>query len=775
MSLATDRGVGRHPKSQNVVGQRIPRSDGIAKARGEAIYGVDYAEPGMIFGALLRSPMSSGRILRLDTAAAAAMPGVRAILTHTDVPDVFAGWVLRDQRLYAGDVVRYEGEPIAAVAADTLAQARAAVAAIELEIDPMPAVVDLRAALEPGSPVVHPDWASYTPTTGPDYPRDGNLAVECLADPDGVDELFAQADRVVQDEYEAQRQYQAYIEPKSAVGIYRGGRYTVHTGHQFPFNVRERVSQFLAVRPSDVRVVGQTIGGGFGAKLDANLEPHAAILSKAVGGLAVKLVNTRTEDLLTCPSRENAITRIRTALDRDGNMIAREIEVLADNGAFCGEMPWLAPIALHLARGVYRCGPTRVISKLVYTNTAPTGAFRGVNGTYLYHAVERHIDHIANELGVDRREYRLRHLFKNGEVLLNGQVLHDADILREAFDTLEAAAPWAELQAAKRPYRGIGVGGAWWLTNPSAGTATVKLNDDGTVGVITAANDNGSGSVSMGITQIVAEQMGIAPTDVHITMPDTDVAGYDGGSQGSRTTRMAGRAAQIACEEVGEKIKRFASDLLEAAPEDLELTGGSVRVLGAPEVGMTLSAVAGAANGAIGPIQGTGSFVTQFPDFDPGCASGLLFPSFPAPTYHAHLCEVEVDPVTGVVTVLRYLVAQEVGTVVSPDGVYGQVMGAVAQGIGYALHESLRIGGDGRYLERSLEQYRLPLAPDVPLVELFPLEHPDPDGPFGAKGVAEPPILLPAAVIANAVSDAIGKPFDRIPITPEEVLAAIQG
>jgi CO/xanthine dehydrogenase Mo-binding subunit len=197
-------------------------------------------------------------------------------------------------------------------------------------------------------------------------------------------------------------------------------------------------------------------------------------------------------------------------------------------------------------------------------------------------------------------------------------------------------------------------------------------------------------------------------------------------------------------------------------------------VKGAPGTSVPIALVAATALNTVGPIQGTGSFVTPFPDFNPGCASGLLFPSFPTPTYHVHIAEVEVDPVTGTVRVLRYLVAQEVGRMISPDGTYGQVSGAVAQGIGYALHESLRIGADGRYRERTLESYRLPLACDVPRVEFVALEHPDPDGPFGAKGVAEGPVLLPAAVIANAVCDAIGRPLDNIPITPEEVLAAIQ-
>ena len=283
------------------------------------------------------------------------------------------------------------------------------------------------------------------------------------------------------------------------------------------------------------------------------------------------------------------------------------------------------------------------------------------------------MDHIAAELGLDRREFRLAQLFTDGEELLNGQVLGDAGILREAFDAIESVAPWAELQAARRPYRGIGIGAAWWVTNPLPGTAVVKLHEDGTVAVITAATDNGSGAVSMGVTQIVAEHLGIPPSDVFVTMPDTDVAGFDAGSQGSRTTRIVGQGVPARRGRGHREAQEGRRGAARGSPEDLELAEGGVRVKGAPGNSVPLAEVAVLATYTVGPIPGTGSFVTPFPDFNPGCATGLLFPSFPTPTYHVHLAEVEVDPVTGNVTVLRYLVAQEVGRVINPDGIYGQV------------------------------------------------------------------------------------------------------
>lgn len=761
----------------SVIGERIPRTDGETKVRGEAVYGVDVVEPGMLHGKLLRSPVAAGTIRRLDTAAAAALEGVRLVVTAADAPAERAGWVLREQRLFADGVVRYEGEPVAAVVADTEAQARAALSAIVLEIDPVEPVWDLDGAIAEGARLVHPDWESYAPAGPADHPRSGNVAAEMVSDPDpeALERAFASADLVVEDEYRANRQYQAYLEPKSAVARFEDGRYVIHTASQYPFNVRDRVAQFLGVRPTSVRVVGHHIGGGFGAKLDASLEPHAALLARLTGR-PVRLLNDRVEDLLTCPSRENAIVRIRTALAADGTILGRELHCLMDNGAYSGEMPWLASLPMHVLGQVYRPGATRLTCKLVYTNTAPTGAFRGVGGLYLYFAVERHMDHCAQELGLDRREFRLKNLIEEGACGLTGQVLEDAGLLREAFDRLEEIAPWSTLTARERTsngkLRGVGIAAVTWLTNPMPGSVTLKLNEDGTIGLITAATDNGSGAVTMGVTQIAAAELGVRSEDVVLLMPDTDSAGYDAGSQGSRTTYIVGRATTMAAADMRARIFKVAAGLLEAAEDDLELAEGRVQVKGAPGRALPLAQVATAATWTTGPIASTGSYTTPLPAFNPACASGLLFPVFPTPTYHVHLAEVEVDPGTGLVDVTRYVVVQEVGKAINPDGIRGQIQGGVAQGLGYALYESLEIDA-GRYRQRALETYRLPLAVDVPDVEFVLMEHPEKEGPYGARGVAEPPVVPVAAAVGNAVADAIGRPVDRIPITPDEILAAL--
>jgi CO/xanthine dehydrogenase Mo-binding subunit len=761
----------------SVVGKRVERTDGEAKVTGEAVYGVDYLEVGTLHAKLLRSPLPAGRITRLDVDDARALPGVRAVYTAADAPTHAAGWLLREQHLFASDVVRYEGEPIAMVVAESVHTAREALRAIRLEIEPEPAVGDIESALAEGARLVHPDWESYEVAGPQDYPRHGNVAAETISDPDpeAFAKAFADADVVVADEFRTPRQYQAYLEPKSAFARYENGRYIVHAASQFPFNVRDRVAQYLGVRPSDVRVVGHHIGGGFGAKLDAGLEPYAAF---AAGKLRrpIKTVNDRSEDLLTCPSRENAIVRLRTALASDGRILGRELECLMDNGAYSGEMPFLASVPMHVLGQVYRAGATRVTTRLLYTNTAPTGAFRGVGGLYLYFALERHMDNCARRLGLDRREFRLLNLLRSGDASLTGQVLEDADILREAFDRLDEVAPWDEaVEAPARggKLRGVGLGACTWLTNPLPGSVTLKLNEDGTIGVVTAATENGSGAVAMGVTQIVAEQLAVRPEDVIVLMPDTDSAGYDAGSQGSRTTHIVGRAATIAAGEVRDKIFAVAAGMMEAAKEDLELVDGRVFVSGDPESGVPLAEVAVAATFSVGPITGTGSYTTKPPAINPACASGLLFPIFPTPTYHVHLAEVEVDPATGHVDVVRYVVVQEVGRAINPDGVRGQIQGGVAQGVGYALFENIQIV-DGRYQERRLETYRLPLAVDVPDVEFVLLEHPEAEGPYGARGVAEPPIVPVAAAVGNAVADAIGRPISRLPITPDDILEALE-
>ncbi|MFC5996295.1 xanthine dehydrogenase family protein molybdopterin-binding subunit [Pseudonocardia hispaniensis] len=763
MTTAGGNGTG------GAIGRRVRRADGEPKVRGSAIYGMDHVEPGMLHGAVRRAEVPAARIVRLDTTAAAQMPGVRAVATAADAPGLSGMLVLKDQSVFASEVIRYVGEPIAAVAADTPAQAAAAAAAIELELEPLDPVLDLDTALDSDTRLIHPDWESYqTLVPGP---RGGNLAWEARLERGDVDAAFASAYRVVSDEFRVPRQHQSPIEPHAAVARYDQGRFTVHTPSQFPYLVRGRVAELLGVRPSAVRIVVPTIGGGFGGKLDALLEPLACVLARKAGR-PVQLLNSRADELRTAGPRENAIVRLRTAVDAEGRILAQDGHILADNGAnSSGETVACAGVAPLALGGTYRIPAARYVSQVVYTNTPPTAAFRGVNGPYCIFAQEMHLDHIARELGIDRREIRLRNVLRPGQAMVNGQVLEDA-FLVEALESVESRAPWAELTGRARPLRGVAVVPVTWITNPGPAEASVKLAEDGTVMVTCAAAEIGTGAVTTGVRQIVAETLSVPIEDVLISAPDTDAGGYDHGAQGSRTTYGMGKAAGDAAEQVRDQILQTAADLLEASPEDLELGNGQVRVVGAPDATVTLAAVGGAAMWAGGPISASGRFVSPPVPFDAGCMAGALFTHFSAASYHAHLAEVEIDPDTGAVTILRYVIAQDVGRAINPTMIEGQVHGGVAQGLGYAMLENLRLDEAGRVLDAGLESYRLPTALDVPPIDLEILENPCSSGPFGAKGAAEPPIVPVAAVIACAVADAIGRPINELPVSPFAVLGA---
>ena len=589
------------------------------------------------------------------------------------------------------------------------------------------------------------------------------------SDPGDVDEAFGEADVIVEDVYTVPRQYQAYLEPKSATASYDGWRWTLNVSHQFPYKARSRVAQSLGVAESRIRVVGHHIGGGFGARLDLGIEHYAAI-GASLTGRTVQLVNDREEDLLSCMSRENATIRVRSGVTKDGRIVAREFECLMDSGAYAGDTPYLTSIVLldgrlgvpggaHPGDGQERLHQHRAIGSL-------PGSLRDlpVLRTGKAHRPTGPGDRHGPAGVQDAQPLRAWRL--HAQRTDPGGRRHPEGGVRPG----RGAAPWEK--AGKGPLRGVGSAAVIWLTNPLAGSATLGIQEDGSLGVSTAATENGSGAVTMGLRQIAAAEFGLDADQVYVTSPDTDTQAYDAGSQGSRTTHVVGMAIEAAARQMKPRLFNIASGLLGVPPDDLELGGGRVSVRADPSRAVSLAEVARTALGAGGPLSATGTYSVPLPKWDPDSAEGLLFPVFPVPTYHVHQAEVEVDPDDGSVRVTRYVVAQEVGRMINPDGVYGQIQGGVAQGMGYALWEGLE-SHRGRYTRRTLESYGLPLAVDIPDVEIIVLEHPCEAGPFGAKGVAEPPIVPVAAAIANAVSDATGADVTSLPIDPEELLAAI--
>ena len=764
----------------SALGVSPARSDADTKLRGQAVFGADLVRSGMLWAVLARSPVAAGQIRAIDTGPALEIDGVLDVLTAADVPAWRTGVIVSDGPFLAADYVAYEGEPIAIVVADHRSVAEAGARAVAADIEQIEPISTPEQALAPGARLVHPAWNRFAVASGADIGRAGNAVAEVIHDPGDLDAAFAAAELVVQGTYRTPRQYQAHLEPKMALATFESGRYTIEVSHQYPFRLRDRVAQMLGVTPSAVRVVGHHIGGGFGAKLDVSLEAFAALLAQRYRR-PIRMQHSALEERLVAPCRANALVSVRSAVRRDGTILATEVEIVSDSGAYANNGPALSAIPMFVFGSIYRVGTARIRTRNVYTNTAPTGAYRGVNGPWLVFANERHMDAIADALGRDRREFRLSSLARDGDLMRNGQPLEQVSILREAFEKVDELAPWRDIvsrQSEQRGasdglLRGVGMAAAVWLTNPMPGHATVKLNEDGTATVITSATENGSGAVATALRQIAAETLGLAADQLLVTMPDTDATGYDAGSQGSRTTHVVGRAIADASANVRRQVLDQASKMLEAAPEDLVIAGGVVTVAGVPAASLTLSQVAQAATWTEGPIAAGASYVTPTPPHDPMCATGMLIKGWPTPTYHLHQAEVSVDAVTGRVTVERYVVCQEVGRAIHPDAIAGQIQGGVAQGLGFALSERVDLD-HGRYVQRTFKEHGLPLAGDVPKVEMIVMEHADPAGPYGAKGVAEPPVVPVAAAVANAVADAIGAPIDTLPITPEAVLDALE-
>jgi CO/xanthine dehydrogenase Mo-binding subunit len=750
----------------------FPRRDARDKLRGRTRYTIDRARPGMLHAALARAQVPSARIVRIDASVARGMPGVRAIITGADAPFRY-GIGIADHPLFALDRVRHDGEPIAAVAAETQAQAQAAAAAIVVELEPLPAVISMADALAPNAPLVHPDWNKYE-VMFEGAARGGNVACEATVVRGDVDAAFARNDvQIIESSFRVGRQNHLSLEPRAVIASYEDGRFHIETSTQVPWSIKNAVARFLNVPPSDVRVTVPPVGGGFGLKFDWALEPFAALLARATGR-PVRLINSRQEEMLTCLCRENADIFLRSAVTRDGEIVGREAVVLMDCGAYGGEQIFLTTMTAHTLGGNYRLGAVRLASRAVYTNTAPNGAFRACNGVYNTFALERHTDEICAAIGMEPLEFRRRNVLGNNDLGSTGQVF-EGDVLGPMLDRMSALRDAGRKQfAGDRLYgRGTAVGTWFVFVGPSA--ATVHLNADGSATLVTAGVEIGSGSMMQSLPQIVASSLGLRPDDVIVRPADTDAAGYDVGVGGGRTTVSLGAASLAACGEVRKKLLDVAAQMLEADPEDLILRNGRVEIVGAEGSGMTIAAVAQRAQATVGPISGNGAFTGPRVPAMPGCAAGHFIEALDIPVFAVHECEVAVDAETGHVEVLSYRVVQDVGRALNPRAIFGQIQGGVTQGLGYALHEEISIGANGRILQNGFETYRVPLAQDVVPVEISLFEGAPSIGPFGAKGAGEVPILNVGAAVACAVSNAIGRRVQELPLTPPRVLELILG
>ncbi len=747
--------------------QTFVRPDGKEKVTGAGRYTADLDLTGQLYAKFRYADHTHARITRIDTSRARALPGVLAVLTHEDVPDVRYGQMVKDRRLFAKEKVRFEAEIVAAVAALTPAIAEEAVALIGVEYEPLPALTDLERALAEGAPLIHEEWESYEADDG--MGRDGNVLGYSRVVKGDAAAAIANADVVVKGRYVADASQGVPIEPRAILAQWQGDRVTVWSSTQVPFSARSGVARVLQIPESHVRVIVPLLGGGFGAKCDFHFEGHVAALARAARR-PVKLVFSRREEFIAPDHRrEGMLIELETGARSDGTIVARRGRLVLDGGAYCGEGGFFAQMAAMHACGPYILENVDVESTLVYTNNQPSGSIRAPTAPQVCWALEQHTDELADALEMDPVELRRRTLIAEGEESPTRQVFGRIAIR----ETLERAAEMIGHGRELPPGEVIGIACGWWPSFAVNSGAYVKLNGDGTGTIVTGAQENGSGAV-MGLPLLVADALGMKPEDFSITYQDTDAGPWDMGSSGSQTTFNNGRAVLDAAREVKQKLLELASEELEVAPEDLELRDGAVHVVGAPGRAVTIADLAGTGT----PILGKGSGdVPESPECNPdaGCVGRLGMESFLEPQLITHAVRVRVDRETGVTHVLEVAAVHDSGTIVNRVGADGQVYGGVVMGIGQALTEGTQLDEDGRQRNPHLLDYKLVTAADAPKIEIAWIETPaENGGPKGSKGVGEPPCVPTAGAIANAIARATGARVRQLPMTAERVWESLQ-
>ena len=746
------------------------RPDGIAKATGQARYTGDLAFPGLLHARLVLAGRAHARIVRLDTTRARAMPGVLAVLTQADVPDRRYGSfdLVLDRTLFARDVVRFEGEVVAAVAALSPEAAAAAAAAIEVEYEDLPAVLDVEAALEEGSPLVHEPVATYA--HDPNIAPARNQASRSTIAKGDATAALAAAPIVVSERYVADMAHPVPIEPHSVTAEWAGDRVTIWSSTQVPFYARTKTAEVLEIPEHRVRVVVSHLGGGFGGKCDFHFEAHVAALARATRR-PVRLVLTRREEFIAPDKVTHAmVVDVETGVSEDGTILARKARILLDCGAYASDTPTLGQVAAMMIAGPYRIPDLDIEALSVYTNRTPSGSVRAPTGPQACWAIEQHHDVIAERVGLDPVEFRRRNLVRDGDEGPTRQ-RHEGD---GAQDTLERAVAAIHADGPLGPDEAIGIASGWWFSMPGASGAWVRIESDGSGRIVTGAQENGTGAV-MAMPILAAEELGMRPEDFAITCQDTDAGPYDGGSSGSQTTFNNGRAVVEAARELRRQLLELASTALEASADDLEIRAGHANVVGSPDRRISIAELASTAHsGALLLARGSGQ-PPDAPEHDASmCVGRLGFEAFASPTFFCHAARVRVDRATGVVRAAKIAAATDVGRVLNPTGAVGQLTGGVVMALGNATLEGTRYGADGRQRNASLLDYKLLTSADAPEIEPIFVEHPASNGgPRGSKGVGEPPIVPTAGALANAIAAATGARVRRLPMTPERVWRAI--
>jgi CO/xanthine dehydrogenase Mo-binding subunit len=740
-----------------VVGKPIPRKDARAKVLGEARYVDDLALPGMVYVKVLRSPHACARIRSVDASRARAVEGVVAVLTARDIPGANSiGPIIKDQAILCGDVVRYVGDAVALVAAETEQRAEEALAQLKVDYEPLPAVLDPLMALKPGAPLVQPK---------------GNIGTHFKVYRGDVEKAFREAAVVVERRFLTPRIEHAYLEPEGALAAPDPeGGITVWSSTQYPHRDREEVSRMLGLPQSRVRVHQMTTGGGFGGKLTPHAQCYVALVAWKTRRPA-KIRYHRDESFIASHKRHPYVMDIKLGADREGTLLAVKATFVADTGAYLLEGRAVITKSTTHVSGPYYIPNIKADGYAVYTNTVPCGAFRGYGVPQAAFALESLMDELAERLGLDPIELRMRNALNTTLPTATGQVLRASVPFKEMLGRARVVAQSLQPlvgQAPKGKRRALGMAcstrSIGSIRTPSRSTAVVSLQRDGSVTVACGHVDIGQGSDIM-MAQIAAEELAVDVERVQLVTNDTAVSPDCESTSASRVTYVSGNAVRLAAEKVRRRVLELAARQLGCALDDVKLMDGVVLHR---EQGLSLAELFG--KHTLHNVTAVAEFIPETIPLDPETGQGS-----PAGTYsfYAHVALVEVDEGTGQIRILRYATICDSGRTINPLAAAGQIHGGVVMGIGYALTEEVKV--DPGVVNPSFATYLIPTSFDIPeelLVDI--IEDPEPTGPFGAKGFAEGTLDPVAAAIANAASKAVGVRIARLPMTAERIHELLQ-
>ncbi len=757
-----------------VVGKPTLRSDVVDKVTGRAVYCADMKLPGMLIGALLYSPYAHARILSIDTSAAEALPGVHAVVTGKDYSARY-GSVIKDRPLFARDKVRFTGEVVAAVAAEDEETALAACKLIRVEYEELTPLLDPEQAMADRENLLHEEFDSYQKGANTSIPGTNVCYTYKLRKGD-VEKAFAEADHVIERTYRTPAVQHGYIEPHGTIAEYNHytGKLTVWSATVSPYNAQREISEMWDIPMSRVRVLVPVVGGSFGGKMYVKTEIYAVALAMKTQR-PVKVIVSRGEEF-GMAVRGASVTTIKSGVMNDGTIIGRQVTTLWDTGAYADCGPTVCRLSGHASPGPYYIPNNRVDGYTIYTNKNISCAFRGYGVQETAFAYECHMDDIAKELGMDPVALRLKNALVKGDLGSTGQVVHSGGIV-ECIKKVAEEMDWDNRE--RKPYHGFGVAAIHKGTgNGSWDAATLMMQSDcNSYSLLMSVIEQGQGSNTV-MAQMAAETLGVRPEQITVVAPDTDVTPFDAGTTGSRATYCMGNTIKNAAEDLKKKAREMGAAYFKVPVEqiglDLSVDRGKVWVLDDETRQQSLYLVMKqVCEGRGGTILGEGYFKAKGENNDPKTGMNKLVTPFWM--YAAQGVEVEVDPGTGGVRVLRMVGVSDVGKAINPVGVIQQVEGGMVQGLSGGMSETVLTDYKGRIVNANLSDYKMMTTMDMPdCVDAFYTETEDEDGPFGAKGVGEGPVAPGAPALANAIFDAIGVRIDEAPLTPDKILRALK-